>query len=167
MKCLKYNRSRNNAIFPCLNPSRIGFSFDIYFRTFQLLLFYIFFCVFAFNTNKSFKFKRRFGNTYFDTGPIIVFLIWSWWHQLSRFFITAPICYKCVNETRSWPSYRHLDVKSQYNYNMHSRIYGLLMIGTFISTILVKQFVCMYICDSYILHSMYHDVSVIIQGKNV
>jgi hypothetical protein len=106
-------------------------------------------------------------NTYFDTGPMIVFLIWSWWHQLSRFFITAPICYKCVNETRSWPSYRHLDVNSQYNYNMHSRIYGILMNGKFISTILVKHFVCMYICDSYILHSMYHDVSVIIQGKNV
>ena len=80
------------------------------------------------------------------------------------FAITAPICYKCVNETRSWPSYRHLDVGSQFYFNMHSRIHGLLMNGTYISTILVKQCVCMYICDSYILHSMYHDVSVIIQG---
>ena len=71
MKCLKYNRSRNNAMF----PSMIGFLIDIYFETFQVLLFDIFFCILAFNTNKSFKFKRRFGNTYFDTGQIIVFII--------------------------------------------------------------------------------------------
>ena len=83
------------------------------------------------------------------------------------FSITAPICYKCVNEIRSWLSYRHLDVKSQFYFNMHSRIYGLLMNGTYILTVLVKQFLCMYICDGYILHSMYYDVSVIIQGKNV
>ena len=78
------------------------------------------------------------------------------------FAITAPICYKCVNETRSWLSYRHLDVKNQLYFNMHSRIYGSLINGTFISTVLVKQCVCMYICDNYILYAMYYDVSVII-----
>ena len=128
----------------------------------DLFLFHTFFCVLAFNTNKTFKFKRRFGNTYSDTGPILFFFYYHDDMKSLDFAITAPICYKCVNETRSWLLYRHLDVRTQFYFNMHSRVYGSLINGTFISTVLVKQCVCMYICDNYILYAMYYDVSVII-----